>query len=230
MATGTQVIAKARLMLNDEVEPYKWKTTELIDYFNDALKRLTFEVDHIIDPSTTAVVNISVVAGTIDYALDTRIWTVESAQISGEESYLTKTSKGELNDAYGPGWRSTASADRATPTLYCVDWKWGYISLYPCPVANGTLVLTCTRSIATDFSTANLSSNTIEVWAPWHERLVDGILARAYLKRGDATYDPKASDRFEIMFRKLIDDVKRSSLRYKQAVRPRVARVNSAFI
>ena len=92
--TGTQVIAKTRLMLNDEVEPYKWKTSELIDYFNDALKRISFEVDHIIDPSTTAVVQIAITAGTIDYAIDARIWTIESAQISGETSYLTKTTKG----------------------------------------------------------------------------------------------------------------------------------------
>lgn len=230
MATGTQVIAKARLMLNDEVEPYKWKTSELVDYFNDGLKRLSFEVDHLIDPTTTAIVNITLAAGTIDYAIDTRIWTIESAQISGETSYLTKSYKGELDDAYGPAWRSVAAADRDTPTMYCVDWRYGYISLYPCPVAIGTLVLTCTRTIATDFTTANLTSNAIEVWGPWHERLVDGILARAYMKRGDATYDPKAADRFELMFRKLIEDVKRSALRYKQAVRPRVARVQNAFI
>jgi hypothetical protein len=228
--TGTQVIAKARLMLNDEVEPYKWKTSELVDYLNDALKRMSFEADNILDPSTTAVVDVTLAAGTIDYAVDSRIWTIESAKLSTADEYLIKVSKGELDSAFGPDWRSTDAADRDTPLRYCLDWKSGYISLNPCPDAIATLNLTTTRSIAADFTAATLAATSIELAAVWHERLVDGVLARALLKRGATTYDPKASDRFEMGFRKLIDDVKRSALRYKQAVRPRIVRVNKAFI
>lgn len=222
--TATEIIAAARVQLDDEFENYKWSTASLVDYLNDSLNTVARETGFFIDTYTTSIINISLVAHTQDYAYSANIEEIIDARVSGETVSLAKTNLRELNEAY-PEWRwvTTTNENDSTPTHYLVDYRTGYISLYPTPSANGTLVLQTIRKSSytltstqyiTDFTTATVAG-TPDLKSEYHFGLIDGICYRAYLKSGQHTYDQKKSrDHFQL-FMKMIDAIKRDLIRLR---------------
>lgn len=65
----------------------------------------------------------------------------------------------------------------------------------------GDLVLSVYRTQLVPFTVANLDSVSPEYNSIYHELLIDGILANAYLKRDLETYDPKKAKDYEDQFR-----------------------------
>ena len=102
--TPTTLMAQARRMLFDETVPYKWPTAELVDYYNFSLDEISRDTDYFIDSYTPAVEHITLVAGTSDYAYDSRILQITGAKVSGSASFLTQISKA-AQDLESPTWR-----------------------------------------------------------------------------------------------------------------------------
>lgn len=210
--TGTQILTAARSALNDDSSPYKWSNTDLIYYFNDAMNRIGERTQYFLDTYTTAIVNITLSASTASYAFDSRVLRIRSAKVSGETSFLDFETLADMNSKY-PDWQN---ADDDTPTTYLLDFRTDYITLYPAPDATGTLVLEVERLPLAQLTTATLGSYTPEIHEIYHHRLIDGVLARAYLKSGSETYDSNKATIHAALFNEVINDIKKRILRLRR--------------
>jgi len=123
---------------------------------------------------------------------------------SSESPYqLSKRTLVEMNRI--SNWRSGTTGK---PTSYLLDYRSGYIALYPAPDAVYTVKLTVIRYPITAFSTTSMSGQTPEIASQYHHALLDGIAWQAFLKRGENTYNPQRSDYYYKLFRKAISDMK----------------------
>jgi len=173
-------------------------------YANEAEKIICRDARVLEDSATSSVCEIDVVAGTLDYELDPVIIYVLNAKITDSSLNLTKTSRQAQEQSY-PGWRSGTAAE---PTKYLLDYRHGYITLYPTPDDSYTLNLSVIRYPLDDMA---LDTDEPEIPAEYHHALVDGICYQAYLKWGDRTYDAQKSDIHLKLFRKAIADMKNTS-------------------
>lgn len=125
-----------------------------------------------------------------------------------EFSTLEKTTNYELNEHH-PQWR-TDTADE--PTTYIVDNRSGYITLYPCPDDVYIVRLTVSRLPLTEMTTTLMSSQTPEINSRFHNDIINGICAYAYLKHGEKTFNERAAATFMALFKKAISDAKASKM------------------
>lgn len=103
-------MASVRRWLNDSnAATYKWTTAELVDHYNWCLDDIARRTDYFIDSYTDAISYITLVAGTPDYALDSRITQIISAQVDGESQPLSQTTSRERTQE-NRQWRYSASA------------------------------------------------------------------------------------------------------------------------
>ena len=103
--TPVELMAAARRWLNDEVvATYKWTTAELVDYYNYTLDEIARETDYFSDPTTVACINLSLTAGTGDYAFDTRVLEIKAIAVAGELNNLYQTTT-RLRSLEYPSWR-----------------------------------------------------------------------------------------------------------------------------
>lgn len=209
--TAQEILTAARSALNDPTTPYKWSDLDLVNYYNDAMNMIAERTQSFLESYTTSIVNITLAASTASYAFDSRILNIRSAKVSGETSFLNRVTLADLNAAYSD-WQN---ADTDTPRYYMLDYRTDYITLYPAPDAAGTLVLEVERLPLTQLTEPYLSV-TPEIHSIYHHRLIDGILARAYLKSGSETYDSNKAAIHNALFNEVINDIKRRILRLRR--------------
>jgi hypothetical protein len=213
---ASEVISTARRWLNDEVEPYKWTTSELIDYLNEAMDIVAQKADALFgsDPSTmTAASTIAVVAGTNFYAYDDRILAIDSVKLVTSEKYLDRISFEEAELTYGTGWLSTAAADRDEPSNYILDYRVGYIYLVACPETSESMILNMRRRQFTPITSALLATTDIPLFGEFHLRMAHGVCWRAFIKGGTATFKPEYAASHKLLFGEVIEDIKRMLLK-----------------
>ena len=213
--TLQEVITATRRILDDEARPYKWSDAELVDYYNDAMSEIAQQTDAFIDPATTAVVDITisaaaVTAGTMEYALSSLILEIHSAKIEDETNFMGKTTAQYMNDRI-PAWRDAAAA---TPQSYLLDYLTDYITVYPPPVAAGTINLTVSKLPAV-VTTADLTGSP-EIKSIYHGKLRHGIAKYAFLKSGEATYNEKKAAIHMALFKGLINEIKMAFIRLQR--------------
>lgn len=77
-----------------------------------------------------------------------------------------------------------------TPTQYLMDFREGYLTLYPAPSSNCTLILDTIRKQLTPLTSASIASLTdLPIKLEYQLGIVDGIISRAYLKSGPSTFN-----------------------------------------
>jgi hypothetical protein len=285
MTPAELITTNTRRWLNDEtVATYKWTQAELIDYYNWCMDDLARETDYFRDAYTTAMRDVALVAGTSDYALDSRTLQILSARIAGETNFVTKTDLFALNSEI-PTWRykklfsgtdisfadagpdtivstttdfsdindddfievsgatnvgnnSTFQVDTAakllltltsaasltaeaaanriiirqinagTPEKYILDYREGYITLYPTPDAAGSMLLHTVRKQLAALTVATLGSVTIPIKEEYHYGLIDGILSKAFLKAGPQTFNIEKATVHAGLFTNLLNKIK----------------------
>lgn len=292
--TVTEILTAARVQLDDNYENYKWPTASLLQYLNDALNTIARETGYFIDTYTSSITNITISAGTQDYAYSANILGILDARVSSESISLTKTDLKCLNES-NPSWRYTTkligtdisftdsgTADyissvtsdlsvfsagdmivvsgstsndniytilsatstkitlstsdsltteiagdtvtltdphTGTPYKYLLDYRTGYITLYPCPEEAATLILQAIRRSSSSLTgtetigDVTAVANTPDLRSDYHYGLIDGICYRAYLKSGEHTYNEKKSKAHYSLFLKLIDTIKRDRIK-----------------
>ncbi|MFH0795766.1 MAG: hypothetical protein V2A65_01755, partial [Candidatus Omnitrophota bacterium] len=109
-----QIRSFARYRLNDLEKIQAWKDAELNLYANEAEKIICRDARVLEDSTTSSICNISVVASTLDYALDETIIWIANAKLTASDFTLTKTTKMDMDKMY-PGWRSGTASE---PTRY----------------------------------------------------------------------------------------------------------------
>jgi len=191
--TLVDLIEKARIQLDDTIEPYKWGDDELFDYAKEATRifitevrpnKATFTVE--VDEGTSAV---SLGSSVINIITDTvKFNSITLMQIQFDEliSMIERT---------------------GTPLYYAVNDFTIYLA--PKPDADGVLTYTAHTSIPSDLT----SASQILIPDSYHYRLVYGVMGFAYLKQDADTYDRQASEYMFSVFKDLIVNAKRDNER-----------------
>lgn len=221
----SEVITLARTWLDDEVEPYKWTTTELVLYYNDAVNKVATEADYWLDPTTAATIKIDCVDGTASYPFNDIILRIDSARIYGQENYLTKISAREAELIWGENW----TTDEDVPQYYCLDYVQGSITLIPVPdLSTYDIYLTVSRAPIAAVTTSTMAATDVPTAGLFHARMADAICMRAYLKAGAATFKPDVAAIHKGLFDSMIVDIKRYLIKLmhrQRAVRPRYGNI-----
>jgi len=189
-----------RYRLNDYEKPYAFLDKELNLYANEAEKMICRDAE-VLKDSTSSLCSISIKEDTLDYAYDACIFGITSAKLTDSSVFLTKTTKINMDREYSD-WRDATSAE---PTKYLLDYRTGYITLYPPPDDSYTLNLGVIRYPQYDMES---DSDEPEIPVVWHHAIIDGICYQAYLKWWDRTYDAKKSDIHLALLKKAIADMK----------------------
>lgn len=166
-----------------------WSNDEITRYANEAVteyrrRRL------LVDKDTAEICKIAVIAGMATYDLDPRIYAIYRLLL--DKTALQKASLYELN-RHEPCWEEKAE----TPQFYLESWglgHWGKITLYPSPVAAGTLYLTVARLPLAAMLWEDRA--TVEPEVPQEDRpaLLWWMEYLAYQRQDDDTYNPKRAD------------------------------------
>lgn len=184
--TLDDLIIRARRLADDTVQPYLWNNGEWTDYANDAVRDAVIRTRCLRDDATGEICQIDVVAGSRDYALDARVIDVIGARLGDIVlSPLHAINAAGLHTRTG------------TPGYFLTDAVTGYVTLYPQPVATGTLYLTVHRL---PLKGLDDGEDTPELPALFHDDLVYGMLARAYQKNDADTGNLQRAQYFQQLF------------------------------
>ncbi len=123
---------------------------------------------------------------------------------------LQKSTAAEINRI--SNWRSGTNGK---PIRYLLDYRSGYMTLWPAPDAVYTIKLTVIRYPIAAFTTTAMSSQTPEIPSQYHHALLDGIAWQAFLKRGENTYNPQRSAEYYRLFMGAISKMKIASNMYE---------------
>ena len=159
-----------------------WSLAEWTEYANDAENEACIRADLLIDKSS-ALTNISVLAGIATYAVDSKIREVKRVKLSSGTEPLVKTSRRVLDATY-PNWES----DSGTVRSWFPDES-NKITLYKKPAAAATLNLMILRLPLAAMALADKLTVSPEIDEQYHEGLLDWMLHRAYSKQDSETLD-----------------------------------------
>lgn len=204
--TLLELINKCASDLDDMKEPYLWSDDDLVRAAQLAINKMCEECKFLMDSATTAITEITLVTATSLYDLDPRIIEVLEVYPDWGTSPLIKTEISDLTKI--TEWRTQTG----TPRGYLLDFQIDKLRVYPIPEAadNGyKLNLSVVRYPLADFSTTDMSLQTPEIPARYHEDLVNGMLAKAYLKKDSETFNDKLSTFFEAKFRTRMNEITR---------------------
>ena len=127
--------------------------------------------------------------------------------------YLKKKSLREMTH---PDWQADTANE---PIWYLLDYKNGYITLYPTPDDVYTVRLAVNKYPATAMTTTTMSGQTPTIAAKYHPMIVDGIVAMAFMKHGEQTFNEKMATIYAALFNKQMSDLKRKNLQYRAVER-----------
>lgn len=155
--TLSELKIAVREMLDDEKAPYLWSDAQLTRAANVAVKEACVRARLIFDSSSS----IAVVAGTTEYRLPTNMFYTQDVFSVTAAEYLAKAG---IEDIIHKGW----DTETGTPTHYLLDYRAGYVRLYPNPIATDTLVLTGMKTPSYDME---VSTDEPEIDEIHHEGL-----------------------------------------------------------
>lgn len=159
----------------------RWSNEELTRFINEAVKR-AIRSSLLIVKSESAF-DLTIVAGTADYAIDPRIIRLKFAESAATGRRLIP---GEIEDFISiQSWRTRTG----TPTHYIVDESDNTIKLYPVPIDGDTINLTYNRLPLAELS---WTTNTVtpEIATEYQIEMLDYAAYLAYMKDEANTFDP----------------------------------------
>lgn len=96
---------------------------------------------------------------------------------------------------------SWVGEDNDEPRKYIIDYNARLITFYPPPDSSYQVKLSVYRYPITAMTTTNLAGQTPEIDARYHDMIINGICALAYMKRGENTFDLQKSVAFSTIFK-----------------------------
>lgn len=209
-----------RVDLDDQVEPYLWSDTELIEAAADAEYEACRRARLLIDSSTATVCQIAITAAEPLYALDDRVLFIRRAKLGLEERPLQRASYRDL-DANVSNWE----AETGTPTHFITDFETGKVRLYPIPEVSDTLSMTVVRLPLVPLTDKTVTLDTSpEIKPHYHRSLRFWMMHRAYSKPdADAMDKGKANESlgmFEAEFGKKSSAIDEEWIEREQATDP----------
>lgn len=109
MTPADLITTHCRRWLNDETSAtYKWTQAELVDYYNTVIDDIARETEYLVDAHTSTTHEITVSAGTADYAYSALMLSDYKVYLTGVSNPLIHTNLAMLSDS-NPSWRYTYS-------------------------------------------------------------------------------------------------------------------------
>ncbi|KJU83827.1 hypothetical protein MBAV_003987 [Candidatus Magnetobacterium bavaricum] len=204
--TVKDILQRTRQLLTDNIPPYLWSDAELVDYLNDAINELLIQTRLLIDSATPDICRIDVSANVNAYALDKRVIALKRVVSQGTGTLLVRVTQPYM-DALNANWEQTTGS----PRNYLLDATSGYLTLYPTPDKSDTLRLTVYRLPINEL-TPTAQDLEPEVNYRYHPRLIAGILCRAYEKTDTETFNPTGGQKYNDIWHRFIEDVKKDTL------------------
>jgi hypothetical protein len=212
--TLAQILGEARERLGDTRPKFLWSDSELVGYLNESINEVAEQKRLFRDSVTAAICQISVLGADAnpDYLMDTRICEIISAKMRCQKLFLTRKTNADL-EAWNPDWRS---ATASTPLYFLTDYTEGYLTINPKSDQNDTIDLTVYR-LPINQMTLDTSTASPEIHFKHHLRLLNGMLARAYLKEDSETLDPQKAERHGQLWRLDMNEIGKSRIRLHDA-------------
>lgn len=180
----SEFIKRFRTTVQDVADGQFWSDPEIIGYLNEAVQEACERAKLIEDRSTAAVCSISLLAGESTYDLHPSVFEIKRLTFRGRP--LGETSV-EALDCESPGWESRVG----TPRCFVFEQASGVsparVRLVPAPSAAESIALTVYRGALAPLS---IGIDEPEIAARFHERLLDWMFHRAYLKQDADAFDP----------------------------------------
>jgi len=185
------------------------------------------------------IVDIAITAGRAIYPLDARVLKITRAWLAVQDVYLGLTSKDSLDsgdsDLYGEYWNGTyfsrgfpyrnPSFEGTSGIPFKLVETTGSVQLIYAPATADTLRLTVRRLPLADLSDP---AHIPEIRTERHIDLLDGMLARAYLKNDIDTRDEKKSAEHEALFtRSFGPRLDAQAKQHQRAPRNRTTRISA---
>ena len=195
--TAAEILALARVYLQDEVSPYGWSDSFLLGALNRAQQEVAIRTLCLEDASTAAVCSIAVPALDATVSLDARVLRIEELRYTGAsaEKPLLQRTADEFARVHGAAWRT----HQGDPQEWSCDGRG--LLLYPIPLVNGTISLTVKRlpllplalTLGSPAPNPAVASLTPEVPEVLHRPLVHWLCHEAYLVPDTDLYRPDAA-------------------------------------
>ena len=223
--TAAEILALARVYLQDEVSPYGWSNDFLLGALNRAQQEAALRTLCLEDSSTAAVCAIAVTALDATVALDARVIRIEELRYTGAtaEKPLLQRAADEFARVHGAAWRT----HQGDPQEWMCDGT--SILLYPIPLVNGTISLTVKRmpllpvalSLGSPAPNPAVATLTPEIPADWHRQLVHWLCHEAYMIPDTDLYRPEAAAMQLALFEQTFGPAVSARVRRHQLCNPR---------
>ncbi|RLG69039.1 hypothetical protein DRN93_01225 [archaeon] len=198
--TYEEVIVRARERLDDVVKPYLWSSLELKQYLVEALDELLSETLIY----SKSFKEIEVRGGSKYYKTPSYVIAIDEESVYFDETQLVLADRDDVIR----GFRTPGS-----PLWYFFQDK--KIYFFPYPKENGELSFEarCTIESIPD------ASEVVPIQPNYHFFLIYGIMARAFLKVDSETYNPQQAQKYDLLFKQKIEEIKKRKLREEYTIR-----------
>lgn len=176
----SEMIAEARAIVDDQVRPYLWSDDDWKRYANKRQREAARRARLIVD-STSDFTEMSFSAGDVTVDLDPRIVFVRRARVVGRSAPLQRVSQKDL-DCHGTSWED----DTGEPRAYVPDMDTAKFRPFPTPDADYIVKLMVVRLPLEDLKA---DADVPEIAPQYHDALIEGMVAEAYLKQDAETFD-----------------------------------------
>ena len=167
-----------RSSVGDNEVPYFWSAEDIVRYLNEAVQEACERAKLIEDRRTPTVCSLTLQAGVSTYDLHPSVLEIKRLTLNGQKL-----------DEDCPGWELQAGK----PSCFIFEQAAGVqpprVRFVRSPVSAGAVALTVFRGALKPLS-ADLDTAKPEIHERFHERLMDWVLHRAYLKQDADTFDP----------------------------------------
>jgi hypothetical protein len=185
--TKAELLSLARSRLYDTATPYLWADAELTDYLEEAEAEAALRANLLEITGISTYCNITLADETSTYVLNSLVYDVITARVTGQSYFLKRTSR-EVLDRDRPAWGD----ETGTPTEYFITDT--NITFYPQPTGAGTVTMTVLRLPIATMGTSP------EINAKHHPRLIDWVMFRALSKRNSDSQSEQKARMYERAF------------------------------
>jgi len=178
--------------LDDTVEPYRWRPSSLLRWFNRALEEACTRQKLLVDETTAAITEITLVANQGSYSLDPRVVTID--RLVYDQNPVPKATKAML-DRIMPAWREL---ENGPPLFYLQNDL--TIRLIPAPSQAEDGGIVTVRAQRTPLLPLSADDDVPEIPTSYHEDLCFYVAARAFMLPDEDTQNTALADKYMKQF------------------------------